>query len=557
MMVSEQRTDKKERGTMSLSLLRPAVKELAELHRAGRVYGRLGPESVVVRGHIWFGFSLSQETARAAAQAYRGRGAGGLFVTLAEPGKGESDNRRSPYVPLEQMLDGNRKAPESDVYSLCAVLYQMITGTEPPDARSRISGAEVKRPSELGADISASQEEGLLRGLAVMEKDRYADGTELYLALYGEDSSEEEQKDSRPMQAEEPEEAGGQQEEIGGDTEEALERLICALQNRMKTLEENEREGMGERKKGGRTLQEKTERPDRQPSFSEIKFERFLENAAKTEGENKRRAVLRMGWRVSVKAAKKVRRIIFLDTVIRGAKQAWDVSEQYDGSVMAWMEKRGGMLDRYYDLYIGAEGGVAAPEDSSHLFAGFKGVEEISFQGNFDTSGVKDMKFMFFDCGNLRALDMGGFDTSQATDMSCMFSNCQNLRNLDVSGFDTAQVTNMRSMFSDCQKLVSLDVSGFDTGRVTDMNRMFSGCRELRKLDVSGFDTSQAADMVAMFAHCESLTELDVSGFSTARAKEMQFMFWGCSRLTSLDISHFDLSHVKHTDAILPSHLRR
>ena len=63
--------------------------------------------------------------------------------------------------------------------------------------------------------------------------------------------------------------------------------------------------------------------------------------------------------------------------------------------------------------------------------------------------------------------------------------------------------------------------------------------------------------MVAMFAHCESLTELDVSGFSTARAKEMQFMFWGCSRLTSLDISHFDLSHVKHTDAILPSHLRR
>ena len=105
MMVSEQRTDKKERGTMSLSLLRPAVKELAELHRAGRVYGRLGPESVVVRGHIWFGFSLSQETARAAAQAYRGRGAGGPFVTLAEPGKGESDNRRSPYVPLEQMLD--------------------------------------------------------------------------------------------------------------------------------------------------------------------------------------------------------------------------------------------------------------------------------------------------------------------------------------------------------------------------------------------------------------------------------------------------------------------
>ena len=70
----------------------------------------------------------------------------GTFVTLAEPEDSDRDNRKSPYVPLEQMLDVKRETQESDVYSLCAVLYQMITGTEPPDARSRISGAEIKRP---------------------------------------------------------------------------------------------------------------------------------------------------------------------------------------------------------------------------------------------------------------------------------------------------------------------------------------------------------------------------------------------------------------------------
>ena len=513
MIISGQRIDRKEKQIMSLAFLRPVVEVLAEMHRSGRVYGKLGPESVVVREHVWFAFPLSQET----EYTYRDKEMSGNFVTLAEPEDSDRDNRKSPYVPLEQMLDVKRETQESDVYSLCAILYQMITGIEPPDARERISGAVVKSPSELGADISSFQEKVLLRGLALMEKDRYADAAELYLDLYGENGSKEvESVDFSEMQETRPDSAKKQYERSREEYE-VLGRLVSVLQVRLKTLEKD----------------------------SEYKI----------QSQKNQKNVLRHGWRNSVKFGKKVLRIVFLDTAFGCGKQAWDVSEKRDGSVMAWLKKRGGILDRCYDLYIGAEGGVSAPEDSSYLFAGFKGLEELNFQGNFDTSNVRNMKGMFFECSSIRTMDIDCFDTSQVTDMSYMFSCCKGVRYLNVAGFDTSRVTTMRGMFSTCPGLVRLDVGGFDTSKVTDMCFMFSGCRSLKKLDINGFDTSKVMDMCNMFANCECLTYLNVDNFDTSQVKSMKYMFWGCNGLASLDISHLDLSCLKHGERILPNHL--
>ena len=50
------------------------------------------------------------------------------------------------------------------------------------------------------------------------------------------------------------------------------------------------------------------------------------------------------------------------------AVESWDVSEAKDGSVMAWVVNDSSNSGKY-KLYIGGDGGVAANEDSSELFA--------------------------------------------------------------------------------------------------------------------------------------------------------------------------------------------
>lgn len=236
-----------------------------------------------------------------------------------------------------------------------------------------------------------------------------------------------------------------------------------------------------------------------------------------------------------------IRSITFMDSLddIHGIQ--WDVSQNQDGSVMAWADLDSGT--GLYDLYIGGAGGVEAPADCSHIFDSYINAERISFNGVFHTDHVTDMSCMFNFCG-LSELDVSGFDTSHAADMGAMFHMCSSVTKLDLSGFDTSDVTDMYSMFEGCSSLIQLNVSGFDTSDVTDMSFMFDGCSSLTRLDVGGFDTSSVTDMAFMFSRCSGLRELNVSGFDTSNVTDMGAMFCDCSGLRELDVSGFDTSGV-------------
>ena len=82
------------------------------------------------------------------------------------------------------------------------------------------------------------------------------------------------------------------------------------------------------------------------------------------------------------------------------------------------------------------------------------------------TSDGKNSLFEFM--SDAVSIETGDFDTSNVTNMSYMFYECKALTSLDVSKFDTSKVTSMRDMFYGCQALTSLDVSSFDTSKVTE-----------------------------------------------------------------------------------------
>ena len=135
---------------------------------------------------------------------------------------------------------------------------------------------------------------------------------------------------------------------------------------------------------------------------------------------------------------KNVASVTFLDTVTDAPEDAWDVSEEGNGRVLAWVTGQAPA----YALYIAGRGGVRAPENCFGLFAGYANATSITFGTAFDTSEVTDMGSMFTLCVKLTNLDVHNFDTSNVTDMHYMFSGCYSLTNLDLSSFDFSNVEN-------------------------------------------------------------------------------------------------------------------
>ena len=221
----------------------------------------------------------------------------------------------------------------------------------------------------------------------------------------------------------------------------------------------------------------------------------------------------------------KIMSVTFVQTLNNMNDTAWDVSENMDGSVMAWVEKSKDNSN-YYDLYIGAEGKITAPENFSYFFAGYSNVRSIAFNDVLDTSHTTNMSNLFYCCTMLSDLDVGYFDTSNVTDMSWMFSTCQSLWTLKLNNFDTSKVTNMSGMFSACQNLSSLDVSSFDTSNVTTMYDMFFRLSTLQNLDLQHFDTSKVTDMSWMFSECGKLWRLKVGTWETDSVTNYEYFFF-------------------------------
>ena len=158
--------------------------------------------------------------------------------------------------------------------------------------------------------------------------------------------------------------------------------------------------------------------------------------------------------------------------------EAWDVSAEHNGSVLAWMEDGA--------LTIAGEGGVLANADSSYLFSGYSAVKSIDFNGCFITAGATNMAYMFSTCMEMTALNLSGFDTSGVENMEGMFFMDMKLEELDLTGFNTGSVTSMRSMFESCTSLKSLDLTSFNTSAAADMRWMFGGCLALDQISVNG-----------------------------------------------------------------------
>ena len=195
----------------------------------------------------------------------------------------------------------------------------------------------------------------------------------------------------------------------------------------------------------------------------------------------------------------------------------------------------------------------ARPTTCSLWFFSCTNLTSIKGLENLNTSDVTSMDYMFYKCGQLRALDLSGFNTEKVKNMADMFGYCKNLETLNLSSFKTNDLTNMSRMFYECNKIVQLDLSGFNTSGVKALDQVFKNCYALESLDLSSFDTKWVSDMSSLFEYCQSLKTIYVSDrFSTFMVNYSTNMFRYCNNLKGAtafaDIQEREMARANYTD---------
>ena len=153
-----------------LPMLRPVLDALILVHRSGLLHRDISPDNILIdrEGSAWlidFG---------AAEEAQRGLDDVSRTILL-----------RKGYTPLEQYDSHGEQGAWTDVYALCATIYDLLCGQAPPEAVLRTGRDPLVKPNKLGARLSHRQQRALLSGLAVHVSPRILSMELLRSRLYG------------------------------------------------------------------------------------------------------------------------------------------------------------------------------------------------------------------------------------------------------------------------------------------------------------------------------------------------------------------------------------
>ena len=143
-----------------LSLMKPMILQLEQLHLAGIIHRDIKPDNLMLVKD-WQGEHLILLDF------------GSARTYVSKESKSMTSIVTHGFSPLEQYSSISRQGSFTDVYALCATIYNAITGIIPPSAGDRnIDGVEVKSIRASGVGIMPEIEAAIMHGLSLRSADR-------------------------------------------------------------------------------------------------------------------------------------------------------------------------------------------------------------------------------------------------------------------------------------------------------------------------------------------------------------------------------------------------
>lgn len=159
-------TDKLEE-TWLRSLLKDALTDLEQLHQTGKTHGAISPECILLCEGEYISLQLT-------------------------PDKNENVH---PYMSIEMIQQDGKPDQTSDLYSLGAVMYHVITGEAPPQSdQRRLARQDIYRPlanqTELHERYSRDFLATIDKALSLWPEDRWRNAAEWNSSLSSASSDE-------------------------------------------------------------------------------------------------------------------------------------------------------------------------------------------------------------------------------------------------------------------------------------------------------------------------------------------------------------------------------
>ena len=156
-----------------LSLFNPLILEMDKLHAQNLIHRDIKPDNMKIHRDALTGEEQLVLLDFGSARYFSGQRTQ-TYTALVTPG----------FAPIEQYNERSRQGPYTDVYSLCASMYALLTGERPPDATARAAGDAIIIPiNQKGVSVPGCVENAVMHGLAAKSTDRPQTMRELYNEL--------------------------------------------------------------------------------------------------------------------------------------------------------------------------------------------------------------------------------------------------------------------------------------------------------------------------------------------------------------------------------------